>query len=111
MSCKRCALTRAVFAIIDVGHLARDLGRVRSYLKSDAPAVRGIGAPCGAGRIRHFDTRTLWLQAHVTQQDCYSHTDLGTKHLDQATLWKHVQAVSCETRDVIHAKLAGHAVA
>ena len=56
------------------------------------------------GKIRHLETRTLWLQKqHHRERDSAEKAeglgDLGTKHLDQATMWKHVAALGFEKRD------------
>ena len=32
-------------------------------------AASGIGARRGVGKIRHLETRTLWLQKHITERD------------------------------------------
>ena len=34
-------------------------------LRPDSSAARGIGLRRGAGKLRHVDTSTLWLQQHV----------------------------------------------
>ena len=73
----------------------------------DASAASGIGARRGVGKIRHLETRTPWLQKHITQkeitlrrkQGSENPSDLGTKHLDQATMWKHIPALGFEARD------------
>ena len=72
-----------------------------------AEAASGIGARKGVGKIRHLETRTLWLQKHITEKEIVPRrrngsenpSDLGTKHLDQATMWKHVAALGFEKRD------------
>ena len=55
-----------------------------------ATAASGIANRRGAGRIRHIETRTLWLQRHITERritlerepGATNPADLGTKHLD-----------------------------
>ena len=52
-------------------------------------AAIGIGSRRGAGRVRHIDTSTLWLQEHVTNKTIILEktpgetnvADLGAKHL------------------------------
>ena len=55
------ALTHAGSAVIGVRNL-HDLGRVLfAYFKGNVSGARGIGARRDAERIRHIETRTLWL--------------------------------------------------
>ena len=72
-------------------------------MAGDASAPSGIGVRRGVGKIRHLETRTLWLQKHITEKEILLRRenpgDLGTKHLDQATMWKHVAALGSEARD------------
>ena len=78
-----------------------------AHMAGDASAASGIGARRGVGKIRHLETRTLWLQKHITEKEILlrrqkgseNPSDLGTKHLDQATMWKHVAALGNEERD------------
>ena len=59
-------------------------------LAGDATAASGIANRRGAGRVRHIETRTLWLQRHITERRIVlerepgvsNPADLGTKHLD-----------------------------
>ena len=59
-------------------------------LAGDATAASGIANRRGAGRVRHIETRTLWLQRHITERritlerepGVSNPADLGTKHLD-----------------------------
>ena len=108
---ERYALTHTVCAVIDLTTLSRDLGRdLAAHLVGDASAASGIGARGGVGKIRHLETRTLWLQKHIAGKEVTlrrkkvseNPSDLGTKCLDQAKMWKHVSALGYETR-----KLAG----
>ena len=76
-------------------------------MAGDAPAASGIGARRGVGKIRHLETRTLWLLEHITEKEILlkrkkgsgNPSDLGTKHLDRATMWKHVAALAVEKRN------------
>ena len=73
----------------------------------DASAACGIGARRGVGKTRHLQTRTLWLQKHITEKEIIlqrkkgteNPSDLGTKYFDQKTMWKHVTAFGFEPRD------------
>ena len=63
-------------------------------LAGDATAASGIAHRRGAGRIRHIETKTLWLQRHVTSKRVIlsktlgkvNVADIGTKHLTAAEL-------------------------
>ena len=82
-------------------NLSRDLGRnLEAHLMGDTSAASGIGARRGVGKIRHLETRTLWLQKHITEKEIMlqrkkgseNPSDLGTKYLGQMTMWKNVTA-------------------
>ena len=90
------ALTHSGCAVIGLKNLCRDTGQdLAAHTAGDASAARR-----GRGKIRHLETRTLWLQRHLRRQKGSENTsDLGTKHLDQATMWKHVAACCFEKRD------------
>ena len=102
------ALTHPGYAVIGLKNFCRDLGRdLVAHMAGDASSAIGIGARRGVGKIRHWETRTLWLQKHITEKEILlrrqkgseNPIDLGTKHLDQATMWKHVAALGFEKRD------------
>ena len=84
-------MVKAACVGIGMRSLAHDLTH-RTYglvLRPDSSAAIGIGSRRGAGKLRHIDTSTLWLQAHVTNKDVvlqkvlgdHNPSDLGTKHL------------------------------
>ena len=92
---ERYALTHAACAVIGLKNLPRDLGRnLETHLRGDASAASGIGARIGVGKMRHLETRTLWLQKHITEKEIIlqrkkgpeNPSDLGTKYLDQKTM-------------------------
>ena len=95
------ALTHAGCAVIGLKNLCRDLDVI--WRPTWSSAASGIGARRGVGKIRHLEKRTLWLQKHIIvlrrRQGSENPSDLGTKHLDQATTWKHVAASGFEKRD------------
>ena len=66
------AVTHAGCAVIGLKNLCTDLGRdLAAHMAGDASAASGIGARRGVGKIRHLETRTLWLQKHNTEKgDC-----------------------------------------
>ena len=68
-------------------------------LKLDAKAGRAVAVRRGAGRIRHIEPPTLWLQRLVINGDIKmtrvggndNCADLGTKHLDYQTMNRHLK--------------------
>jgi len=101
------AAVRTASALIGLAALARDIGiELRPKLKMDATAAKGIAARRGVGKIRHLETQTLWLQRHVTNKKIDiekvpgndNPSDLGTKHVDRATLVRHLQRIAFAAR-------------
>ncbi|CAK0838302.1 unnamed protein product [Prorocentrum cordatum] len=89
------ALVHTASCGIGLVSLARDMGyELELCLAGDATAASGIAHRRGAGRIRHIETNTLWLQRHVTERRVIlsktlgkvNVADLGTKHLAQNEL-------------------------
>ena len=89
------ALVHTASCGIGLISLARDMGyELELCLAGDATAASGIAHRRGAGRIRHIETKTLWLQRHVTERRVtlsktlgkVNVADLGTKHLTQKEL-------------------------
>ena len=85
--------------------MAKDLGRTLTpQLATDATAAIGIASRRGAGRARRLETATLWLQRHVTlkrleikkEKTKDNPADLGTKHLDRASMDRHLRALGFE---------------
>ena len=83
--------------LIGLMNLAKDMGRTLDLtLAGDATAAAGIAQRRGAGKIRHLEVGTLWLQRHVTegriklvkQPGKENEADLGTKHLDAEDMHK-----------------------
>eukprot|EP00973_Karenia_brevis_P060709 8442818-Karenia_brevis.AAC.1 len=71
--------------------MALDSGRtLKSRLFGDATAANGIAKRRGAGKIRHIETKTIWLQRKLTEKELEicrrkgseNEAGLGTKHLD-----------------------------
>ena len=79
--------------IVGLGIKSRGYNLTHKYLLlvllPDSSAAIGIGSRRGAGKVRHIDTSTIWLQAHVTSKNIELQktpgetnvSDLGTKHL------------------------------
>ncbi|CAK0811159.1 unnamed protein product, partial [Prorocentrum cordatum] len=89
------ALVHAASCGIGLVSLARDMRyELELCLAGDATVACGIAHLRGAGRIRHIETKTLWLQRHVTERRVLlsktpgrvNVADLGTKHLTQKEL-------------------------
>ena len=60
------AFTHAGCAVIGLKNPCCDMGRgLAAHMAGDASAASGIGARRGVGKIRHLETRTLWLQKHI----------------------------------------------
>ena len=75
------ALTHDACAVIGLKNLSRDLGRhLAAHLTGDASAASGIGARRGVGKMRHFETRTLWLQKHITEKETILQRTNGSEH-------------------------------
>ena len=69
---------------------------------TDASAAIGICRRNGLGKIRHLATADLWVQDRIRRGDftltkipgAENPADCLTKHLDRATLEKHMKALS-----------------
>ena len=65
-------------------------------LNTDSSAAKEIGSRRGVGKVRHLDVNTLWLQQKISARliklfkvDTKENpADLGTKHLDPASITK-----------------------
>jgi hypothetical protein len=83
---------------------------VRTKIKTDATAAKGIATRRGLGKVRHIDTRELWLQEKVGNGDLEVEkvkgtdniADALTKYLDQGKLNEHIKLVGGETRSDRH---------
>ena len=75
-------------------------------LGTDSAAAKGTASRRGAGKIRHIETSTLWLQHAVSRKqltlvkrDGKSNVaDVGTKYLDGTRLWSLLRMLSIEQR-------------
>ena len=73
-------------------------------LRSDATAALGIARRLGIGKIRHLDTSLLWIQQTIKDGELVVDKVLGadnpadclTKHVDRATMVKHLRAMGLE---------------
>ena len=63
------AAVRAAAEGLGIQALLEDLGiKVRIRLWVDAEAAKGIASRCGLGRVRHMETKFLWLQEAVNSK-------------------------------------------
>ena len=71
-------------------------------LLSDSSAARAFASRRGLGRMRHIETRMLWLQAEVQKQSIQLDTvigkenpaDLMTKYLSESEIREHLRRLS-----------------
>ena len=94
------ALVRCAALTLGLTNMCRDLGRhLSSSLGCDSSAAIGVAGRRGAGKIRHIEVATLWLQKHVTskalklfkEKGTENVADLGTKHVDRLILERVLQ--------------------
>ncbi len=90
---------------IGLRSVALDLGiHLSLRVRSDATAALGIARRLGIGKIRHLDTSLLWIQQKIKDGDLLVDKVLGadnpadclTKHVDRATMLKHLRAMGLE---------------
>ena len=84
-------LVNAASIMIGMRNTAQDYGaELEVRLQGDATAAAGIAQRRGAGKIRHIETKTPWLQRHITnghvtvlrKEGTELVADIGTKDLD-----------------------------
>ena len=90
---------------IGLQSVAKDLGiPLNIRVRSDATAALGIARRLGIGKIRHLDTSLLWIQQKIKDGDLIVDKILGTdnpadcltKHVDRATLNRHLLTLGLE---------------
>ena len=95
-------LTKAASSAIGMQSMGRDLGEdLTTEVGMDASAAIAMAKRRGVGRVRHLHTMYLWVQhlvykkmlniAKVPGSD--NAADVGTKHVDERTLWKHMEFI------------------
>ena len=101
------ALVKAASMGIGMQSLARDLGTSAEVrLWTDSAAAKGMASRRGAGRVRHIETATLWLQHAVSRKLVSVHkkdglknpADIGTKYLDGPRIWTLLSMLGIEQR-------------
>ena len=100
------SLTKGAAITLGLMSVAKDLGiTLGATVHSDASAALAIVQRQGLGRLRHLKVQYLWVQERVKKGDFgvrkvegqYNPADLLTKHLLQAELHRHLEALSVET--------------
>ena len=95
-------ITKGASTTMGLRSIALDLGFSWTIsLHTDSTAAVGICRRRGLGKIRHLATADLWVQDRVRTGDFTLHktpgaenmADLLTKHVDRATLLRHVSAL------------------
>ena len=90
---------------IGLRSVARDLGiRLDVTVRSDATAALSMSRRMGVGKVRHLDTSLLWIQQKVKDRDlavdkipgAVNPADCLTKHVDHATMLKHLTSMGLE---------------
>ena len=89
--------------LIGLAGIASDFGITRTpMLRADASAGIGMASRKGVGKVRHLHNQALWIQQCVADKRLllckekgeYNVADLPTKHLDKATMLKHLNAMN-----------------
>jgi len=101
------ALTKGAAHTLGAISLASDFGaRFDGRVCCDSAAAIGIVNRAGAGKLRHVKVQYLWMQQKVREGDLQvekvpgaeNPADLLTKHLDEATMMKHLTKLSFELK-------------
>ena len=98
------SLVRCACEAIGLAWLLHELGMTLSIeLWTDATVARSISTRVGlgGGRVKHMDTKYLWLKQKVQMKEITVHkirgtvngADLMTKGLDQATMLRHCEGM------------------
>ena len=89
--------------LIGMCGIADDFGITRNpILRADASAGIGMASRKGVGKVRHLHTQALWIQQCVAEKRLsllkekgeHNVADLPTKHVDNATMLKHLNVMN-----------------
>ena len=92
---------------LGVVSLLRDLGvNMKLSVYTDSSAGKSIGSRRGVGKVRHLDTRELWIQERVARGDltlkkvsgAENVADILTKHVTRSVLDKHMHKIGVVRR-------------
>ena len=96
---------------IGVVSLLKDLGvDVKRQVNKDSYTEKSIATRRGAGKVRHLDTREMWIQEKVLKcqvtlkkvPGTENLADILTKHVSRADLDRHMKKIDIERRDGRH---------
>ena len=82
--------------ILWTAHLLKEMGfHMKAVVATDSSAAKGVSSRLGAGRIRHLETRCLWIQERVRAKELEirkvwtdkNRGDMQTKPLDPTRFW------------------------
>ena len=82
--------------ILWTAHLLKEMGfHMKAVVATDSSAAKGVSSRLGAGRIRHLETRCLWIQERVRAKELEirkvwtdkNRADMQTKPLDPTRFW------------------------
>ena len=91
--------------------LFRDLGvDVEVQINTDSSTGKSVASRRGAGKIRHLDTRELWIQERVARGDIVIEKVRGednvadglTKHVDKGKMDQYLSECGFEKRSGRH---------
>merc|ERR1712079_652887 len=98
------SLVRGACEGLGTRSLAEDLGgRPRIAVFTDASAAVGMTQRSGVGRVRHLDTRLLWVQDKVREKELtvgkvdgkLNPADVLTKYLGSDVMTEHLLRMAC----------------
>ena len=101
------ALSKAGSEALGVINYARELGiRMKPVLYSDSLAAQGILARRGSGKVKHLETKQLWLQERVRSGEITltrvprkrNPADLLTHQCSGQEMQEHLRRLSVECR-------------
>ena len=93
---------------LGVQSLFKDLGvNVEVQINTDSSTGKSIATRRGAGKVRHLDSRELWIQERVARGDIRLNkvagednlADILTKHVDRKLLDKHLVGIGLWRRN------------
>ena len=114
------AVVKAGSMALGVRSLLRDMGLdlKKLVLHTDSSAALGMCKRAGLGRVRHLDTRVLWLQTFVRDgtfilrkiKGTENSADLGTKEVPGTLMWRYLKELGFQLRTAPHASALKAAV-
>ena len=102
------AMVKCTAELIGIKSMMHDWGRDKSgTLYADSTAALGIAKRKGAGKLRHININTLWIQGVQEKEGVEYHkvlgtenpADLMTKYLTRDVVDKHMSTLGQEVRE------------